>query len=93
MKNLKITTTLVLFFLAGVASQVTAQQLTGREIIDKVYNLPSGEDQTSNLTMTLINKSGDERVRKIKQFTKDFGDVEKSIMFLPHRRMLKTPLL
>ncbi len=81
MKNLKITTTLVLFLLAGVASQVTAQQLTGREIIDKVYNLPSGEDQTSNLTMTLINKSGDERVRKIKQFTKDFGDVEKSIMF------------
>ncbi len=81
MKNLKITTTLVLFFLAGVASQITAQQLTGREIIDKVYNRPTGDDQTSNLTMTLINKSGDERVRKIKQFTKDFGDVEKSIMF------------
>jgi len=81
MKTLKITTTLALFFLAGIASQLTAQQLTGREIIDKVYNLPSGDDQTSDLTMTLINKSGSERVRKIKQFTKDFGDVEKSIMF------------
>ena len=81
MKNLKITTTLVLFFLAGIASQVTAQQLTGREIIDKVYNRPAGDDQTSDLTMTLVNKNGDERVRKIKQFTKDFGDVEKSIMF------------
>lgn len=81
MKNLKITTTLVLFFLAGIASQVTAQQLTGREIIDKVYNRPTGDDQTSDLTMTLVNKNGDERVRKIKQFTKDFGDVEKSIMF------------
>ncbi len=78
---MKITTTLILFFLAGIASQVTAQQLTGREIIDKVYNRPAGDDQTSDLTMTLINKSGDERVRKIKQFTKDFGDVEKSIMF------------
>ena len=74
-------TTLILFFLAGIASQITAQELTGREIIDKVYNRPTGDDQTSDLTMTLINKSGDERVRKIKQFTKDFGDVEKSIMF------------
>ena len=78
---MKITTTLILFFLAGIASQITAQELTGREIIDKVYNRPTGDDQTSDLTMTLINKSGDERVRKIKQFTKDFGDVEKSIMF------------
>ena len=81
MKNLKITAALALFFFAGVANRVIAQTLTGREIINKVYNRPTGDDQTSNLTMTLINKSGSERVRKIKQFTKDFGDVEKSIMF------------
>ena len=56
-------------------------QMTGREIVDKAYNLPSGEDQTSTLTMTLINKSGQTRVRKIQQYTKDFGNVEKSIMF------------
>ena len=58
-----------------------AQQLTGREIVKRAYNLPSGDDQTSQLTMTLINKSGQTRVRKIQQYTKDFGDVEKSIMF------------
>jgi outer membrane lipoprotein-sorting protein len=56
-------------------------QLTGRQIVDKAYNLPTGEDQTSILTMTLVNKSGQQRVRKIKQFTKDLGSVEKSIMF------------
>ena len=56
-------------------------QLTGREIVDKAYNLPTGDDMTSTLTMTLINKSGQTRVRKIKQFTKDMGSVEKSIMF------------
>ena len=56
-------------------------QLTGRQIVDKAYNLPKGEDQTSILTMTLVNKSGKQRVRKIKQFTKDLGNVEKSIMF------------
>lgn len=82
MKILKITSVGIIIFLAsGFVSWVSAQQLTGREIIDKVYNLPSGEDQTSDLAMTLINKSGSERVRKIKQFKKDFGEVEKSIMF------------
>jgi len=39
--------------------------MTGREIVEKVYNLPTGEDQTSNLTMTLINKSGKQRIRKL----------------------------
>ena len=56
-------------------------QMTGREIVEKAYNLPTGEDVTSTLTMTLINKSGQTRIRKIQQYSKDFGDVEKSIMF------------
>lgn len=56
-------------------------QLTGKQIVEKTYNRPTGDDQTSNLTMTLTNKSGSQRVRKIKQFTKDFGKVEKKIMF------------
>jgi outer membrane lipoprotein-sorting protein len=82
MKTLKITTVIVAVIMAtGFTSQAMAQELSGRDIVEKVYNQPTGEDQTSNLTMTLINKSGSERVRKIKQFTKDLGDVEKSIMF------------
>ena len=80
MKN--ITTIIAVIALtASFGIQAVAQELTGREIIEKVYTRPTGDDQTSNLTMTLINKSGSERIRKIKQFTKDFGDVEKSIMF------------
>jgi outer membrane lipoprotein-sorting protein len=66
---------------SGFVNQLVAQELSGRDIVEKVYNLPTGDAQTSNLTMTLINKSGKERIRKIKQFTKDLGDVEKSIMF------------
>ena len=82
MKTLKIiTVSIALLLVTGLTGRLNAQQLTGRAIIDKAYNLPTGEDQTSDLTMTLINKSGSERIRKIKQFTKDFGDVEKSIMF------------
>ena len=56
-------------------------QMTGRQIVEKAYNRPSGDDQTSILTMTLTNSRGQTRVRKIKQFSKDFGTVEKSIMF------------
>ncbi len=82
MKTIQITSALVMLFLTGgITNHLKAQKLTGRDIINKAYNIPTGEDQTSDLTMTLINKSGNERVRKIKQFTKDFGSVEKSIMF------------
>ena len=82
MKTLKTTTIALAIILAGgLTGQVFAQELTAREIIEKVYNRPEGDDQTSNLTMTLENKSGKQRIRKIKQFTKDMGDIEKSIMF------------
>ncbi|RLD61059.1 MAG: outer membrane lipoprotein-sorting protein [Bacteroidetes bacterium] len=64
-----------------VAGFSASAQLTGKQIVEKAYNRPTGDDQTSNLTMTLTNKSGSQRVRKIKQFTKDFGEVEKKIMF------------
>ncbi len=79
MKNLRITSVVIaILIFAGFTAKA---QLTGRQIVDKAYNLPSGDDKTSTLTMTLINKQGKQRVRKIKQFSKDFGDVEKSIMF------------
>lgn len=80
--SLKITTILVITTLITInLQQLIAQELTAREIVNRSLNLPEGDDQTSNLTMTLTNKSGDTRVREIKQFTKKMGDVEKSIMF------------
>ena len=77
MKNLKS----ILIATLIVAGFSASAQLTGKQIVEKAYNRPTGDDQTSNLTMTLTNKSGSQRVRKIKQFTKDFGEVEKKIMF------------
>ncbi len=82
MKKLQITSVLIaIFFAIGFSPEVSGQSLTGKQIVEKAYNRDTGNDQTSNLTMTLINKSGSQRVRKIKQFTKDMGEVEKSIMF------------
>ena len=58
-----------------------AEEPSGLELVESVYNRPDGEDMQSRLTMTLINSRGDQRVREIRQFMKDFGDVEKSVMF------------
>lgn len=57
------------------------EELNGKKIIENVYYRPTGDDATSDLTMTLINSRGDERVREIQQFSKDYGKDEKSIMF------------
>ena len=82
MQTLKITSIILAFVIAGGAvTEIAAQELTGKEIIKKVYEQPTGDDQVADLTMTLTNKSGKQRVRKIKQYTKDLGTVEKSIMF------------
>ena len=78
MKTLKLLVVATLVLVAGYSASA---QLTGTEIVEKAYTRPTGDDQTSTLTMTLINKHGDQRIREIKQFTKDMGEIEKSIMF------------
>ncbi|MCD6181729.1 MAG: outer membrane lipoprotein-sorting protein [Candidatus Cloacimonetes bacterium] len=77
MKKLTIIFIAVLIMVATLS----AQEITGLKIIENVYNRPTGQDQEADLTMSLINSRGDERVREIKQFLKEFGDMEKKIMF------------
>ncbi len=85
MKTLKIyailLSAILLTSITAFAQDSTAQNITGLEVIEKVYNRPTGNDMTADLTMVLINSEGNERVRKIKQFTRDFGEIEKKIMF------------
>ena len=78
MKTLKLVVAVVVILATSFGAKA---QLTGPQIVEKAYNLSTGDDQTSVLTMTLTNKSGQTRVRKIQQYTKDLGDTEKSIMF------------
>ena len=70
-----------LVFTILLTSVLFSVELTGAQIVQKVYDRPTGEDQTGELTMTLINSRGSSRVRTISQFQKDFGDTEKKIMF------------
>ena len=72
---------LMLLALLVVSSVLFSQEITGLKIIENVYNRPAGDDQTADLTMSLINSRGDERIRKIKQFLTDSNGVEKKIMY------------
>lgn len=79
MKNLKFATFLLLFAIVG--TEISAQNLTAQKIIENVYYRPTGADGTSELSMHLIDSRNNERIRQIKQFSKDYGKEEKSIMF------------
>ena len=71
----------LLLILTGVTTESFAEDLNGKEIMEKVYNRETGEDRTANLKMILVNKFGDERERDIKQYNRKFNEVEKKIMF------------
>ena len=66
---------------ALISGLIFAQDLSGLEVIQNVYNRPTGNDMTGNLVMTIENSRGNQRVRKIKQYLKDFGKDKKKIMF------------
>ena len=69
---------LMLWIVPGI---MNAQDLSGLEIMKKVYNRDDGDNKKSELTMTLINSRGNKRVRELSQFYKDYGEEEKKIMF------------
>ena len=45
--------------------------ITGEEIAQKVHDRDEGDNSTSKMKMTLIDKNGKKRVRDLKTFTKD----------------------
>ena len=83
-KSVTISLSLILsvFLIAGglIAWAGQNDQLSGKEIMKKVYEQDAAEDRKSTLKMTLINDRGNERIREIKQLERDFGEVEKKIM-------------
>ena len=55
--------------------------MTAKEIMQKVDDRDTGKTQISTATMTLIDKKDRKRERKLKLFSKEFADVDKSISF------------
>jgi outer membrane lipoprotein-sorting protein len=72
---------IAMLIFSASAFVIGQDKISGLQVIQNVYDRPSGNDQEGELIMTLINSRGDKRVRTIKQFIKDFGKVEKKIMF------------
>jgi outer membrane lipoprotein-sorting protein len=81
MKKLNVIIIAALLALTISKTNGLMAQPTGQKIMEDAYNLPKGEDMQGELTMTLINRQGEQRVRNLRQYSKDYGDVEKKIMF------------
>ena len=58
-----------------------AQELTAREIMERVDARDDGDRSTMEMEMILIDKSGNQRVRKLRTFGRDVGKDEQSILF------------
>lgn len=71
---------LVALVSVGVTFEANAQ-ITGQQVMEKVYNNPSGDDTQGLLTMTLVNSRGEQRVRTLQQFMKNDSKMEKKIMY------------
>lgn len=71
-------------FLVLALGIVPAQTVTGTasayDIMLSVYNRPQPVDMAADLTMTLIDARGKERVRELKQISASFDGIEKKIM-------------
>ncbi|MDR2820342.1 MAG: outer membrane lipoprotein-sorting protein [Desulfovibrio sp.] len=77
---------LLLFCAAAGASDAAAptsgqtSELSGREIMTRVYNRDEGDDRRSTITMTLTNKQGRQRIRAMESYSKNYGQDRKGIM-------------
>jgi outer membrane lipoprotein-sorting protein len=78
LKKLFISFAVLLTIQIGLSAQTS---YSAQQIIDNVYNRATPSDQMGELTMTLENSRGNERVRVLKQYIKEDEDDTKKIMF------------
>jgi outer membrane lipoprotein-sorting protein len=65
----------------GLGSALAAETPTGREIMDRVDARDDGDNAVQDMEMVLIDKGGNQRVRKIRSYRKDKGEDKQTIMF------------
>src|SRR5690606_20882366 len=79
MKNITQYLLVISALLFSVHSQ--AETLSAFDIIEKMDNRYTGESSRADAKMILIDRRDRERVRDIRMYTLDQGEVEKSISF------------
>ena len=62
-------------------SSLTAAELSAKEIMDRVDKREDGDTRISDMKMILIDRQGNQRVRIIKSFSKDYPESTKSMSF------------
>lgn len=66
--------------IVGLAVCAMGAELSGLDIVQKAYDADKGKSSKSTVKMTLVDKRGKERHRRIVSLRKDFGKVEKTVM-------------
>lgn len=64
-----------------ICSPTFAAELTAAQIMQKVDDRDTGETMVSESALILIDKKKRQRVRQLKLFSKEYGDVDKSVSF------------
>ena len=76
--------TIAIVLLTVSAPWALAEDPQARAIMQKVDARDNGDNQTSNMEMIMIDKRGNQRVRKIATFSKDKGQDTYRLMFFKH---------
>ena len=70
-----------MIFLPNLLADARADDLKAREIMEKVDSRDDGDNQRADMEMVLIDKSGKERFREIRTFSKDMEADTFRLMF------------
>ncbi|MCK5311488.1 MAG: outer membrane lipoprotein-sorting protein [Desulfobacteraceae bacterium] len=74
--------TITLVLIAFASPSLFAQgELTAPQVMEKMDARDDGNTRTSDITMILLNKNKQQRIRKIKNISKDYGKDTKGIIF------------
>jgi hypothetical protein len=73
-----------LLAVAGAGTGVAADDPEARAIMEAVDARDDGDRQTADMEMVLIDKHGNQRVRRIKSFRMDRGEDDLRLMFFQH---------
>ncbi len=68
----------------GFSTTARADDQKARDLMDRVDKRDDGDNQTTDMEMILIDKRGQKRVRKLKNFQKDKGEDTYRLMFFLH---------
>lgn len=72
---------IVSIVMAIAIAEAGAEMLSANQVIEQWDNREDGETAIEDVSMTLIDSRGKERVRQLKSFRKDFGEDSKTLVF------------